>query len=469
MPSKKGSEVELIIVDEDDDNDPNSIVLKTCIEFIPCDACGTSNPQYRCSTCHLTFYCDASCGQNHWQVHKAHCKSHDEIRKQFLEGIISTNPSNKNTSKATNDDDDNNKEKTNKQCCQICEKTNENDPNLLLISSSSLFDDCISNHQFCFTCLLQYHQYAPPKTTKQALCPICVITNSNTKEDGTDQDEEEQRSSKEKQSMMMTRAAINMSIAAQCHTTAKRNKYCQMALDDIEYIQDKDPNNVAAKLLYAEVLNLLQKYDLALELLQDTLTKFKSGQVQESAQTKIQQYMEQVKTFMMEGNSKGAELILDQIEQIRNQKYSISIAPTDVIDLTLQIGQIQQNMEDYGGAIRTYQKLIEKYSNEHDISPTQYLQLYINSCRCLYHRKQQQPHQQNYDLAIEMGMTAIEMNRHYPQVHTYVIKSWIGKGGDLNQAYVLACRALMYETPWDDTNKQQNQKLYNEIQDMMNS
>ena len=49
---------------------------------IVCDACGTPNPPSRCSVCHLTYYCHEACAKNHWQVHKAYCKSPSEFLLQ---------------------------------------------------------------------------------------------------------------------------------------------------------------------------------------------------------------------------------------------------------------------------------------------------------------------------------------------------------------------------------------------------
>lgn len=107
--------------------------------------------------------------------------------------------------------------------------------------------------------------------------------------------------------------------------------------------------------------------------------------------------------------------------------------------------QYEKNWE---AAFETYQSLCMDSFNRS--SPEQ-RQVMMGISRCFYKMK-------NYDHAIEVKDTAIEMNRHFPQVHKYVAFAYKAKG-DIKTAILTMTKAVMYEAPWDDKNIEVNKAL----------
>ena len=81
--------------------------------------------------------------------------------------------------------------------------------------------------------------------------------------------------------------------------------------------------------------------------------------------------------------------------------------------------------------------------------------MFMGMSRCMYHLK-------NYEFAIQLGEAAIEMNRHFPQVHKYVALSQKASG-DIEGAIRTMARAVNYETPWDEANRKVVLAMYEEM------
>jgi hypothetical protein len=72
--------------------------------------------------------------------------------------------------------------------------------------------------------------------------------------------------------------------------------------------------------------------------------------------------------------------------------------------------------------------------------------------QCAYHLGK-------YDKALNAGGAAIQMNRHFPNVHKYVALSQKAMG-DINASRVSMARAVVYETPWDEEHKADVLRMY---------
>jgi len=111
-----------------------------------------------------------------------------------------------------------------------------------------------------------------------------------------------------------------------------------------------------------------------------------------------------------------------------------------------------QYTENWEGAIEVYKSIFDETQ---DRSPPEQRQVIMGLSRCFYEIGK-------YDLAIDLGESAIEMNRHFPEVHKYVALSQKALG-DIASARTTMKRAVLYETPWDDKNIEANKKMLHEM------
>jgi len=119
----------------------------------------------------------------------------------------------------------------------------------------------------------------------------------------------------------------------------------------------------------------------------------------------------------------------------------------------LLIAEYWQYEENWEAAFETYRSIYDEMIYR---SPPEQRQHLMGMCRCLYNMGR-------YDLAIDAGGSAIEMNRHFPEVHKYVAFSHKAKG-DRAAAIVTMTRAVLYEAPWDEKNIKANKALLKEVQ-----
>ncbi len=111
-----------------------------------------------------------------------------------------------------------------------------------------------------------------------------------------------------------------------------------------------------------------------------------------------------------------------------------------------------QNEDNWEGAFEMYRNL---YMEMEYRSPPEQRRVVMGISRCLYEMK-------SYDAAIEVGESAIYMNRHFPEVHKYVALAYKDRG-DINTAIETMTKAVLYETPWDDKNIKANKALLMKI------
>ena len=100
--------------------------------------------------------------------------------------------------------------------------------------------------------------------------------------------------------------------------------------------------------------------------------------------------------------------------------------------------------------MQAYKNLIDK-----DISAIQQRKSSMGLCRCLFELG-------GYYHAIDSGKYALDVDRHFPGVHKYIALSE-ERIGNIESAKKLMCRAVLYETPWDEGNVMENLKALNEI------
>ena len=125
-----------------------------------------------------------------------------------------------------------------------------------------------------------------------------------------------------------------------------------------------------------------------------------------------------------------------------------------VENLLLQAESIHQLDGDWELAIETYQDILRmSVGRDHHATATasQWRQVWMGLCRCYYELGV-------YEKAIGAGTAALEMNRHFPQVHRYIALAHEANG-DQAEATKTMKHAVLYEAPWCDETMQSNKEL----------
>ena len=121
--------------------------------------------------------------------------------------------------------------------------------------------------------------------------------------------------------------------------------------------------------------------------------------------------------------------------------YKIITKRMDLINLYINTSNAYIGLGNYETSITSLQSAFS-LSEESDTVTTR--QICFNFCRCFYEIG-------DYTPAIQVGESAIQMNRHYQDAYTYVALSYKALG-NIDEAVRTMQKAVVYETPWDPEN-----------------
>jgi hypothetical protein len=153
-------------------------------------------------------------------------------------------------------------------------------------------------------------------------------------------------------------------------------------------------------------------------------------------------------------NAKPATLAM-----MKGSAMASQLAGVRTIDALLkQAEYIHQADEEWAQAMHIYQEIMKASYGFEDhtemASASQYRQVFMGMSRCLYKLG-------DYEKCINAGEAAIEMNRHFPQIHRYVALAQMAKG-DPAEAVKTMKHAVLFEAPWCDETVQSNKDLLRE-------
>ena len=114
---------------------------------------------------------------------------------------------------------------------------------------------------------------------------------------------------------------------------------------------------------------------------------------------------------------------------------------------------IHQEDGNWEIAIEIYKDLVMR--DPESSTPPQQRRMWMGFSRCFYELGE-------YNKAIHAGTAAIEMNRFFPQVYKYVALAQKASG-DHQAAKATLSKAILYEAPWDDENRNLNLALFQEM------
>ncbi|CAJ1954126.1 unnamed protein product [Cylindrotheca closterium] len=479
---------------------PYTKSLQSCIA---CDACGIPNPPSRCATCQMTYYCHEACAKNHWQVHKSYCKSPKDILQQSnlilavecKSGNDKVSPSKEPYSHSVKPSGETSTtpESTNISCdmCKIeCKaplynyKTSDSD---VPCCDLRFCLSCINHYETISTSLVTSSSSSNSSSNANPKCPCCRSTEEPNADVANDNDGE--NASTDKRKFQLLQAALwaakaasasfliesdgtlaNEKFRRQPHQHPLLVKYANKGLDFVETLLDEDSSNTAAKVLQGRILGLIGAPDLGLTLLKEAVTKlFKSSSstsVPVDQQKKVDELMEQVKQHMMVAEMEQAEALLEEIQNMREQKFVLFVQPNDIMEVRLTIARLELQNKDFVACLAALKEIVAIASSEEEeedgsssaassLTPDQLLNAYLLFAKCFVEMKQ-------YDKALEASKLAIGMNRHYPRVYKELVEARYAKG-EVELAKGAAGRAVLYETPWDEQMKRSVQQTYADL------
>ena len=285
--------------------------------------------------------------------------------------------------------------------------------------------DC--RHAFCFSCLSEYQELMS-KYRQQIQCPLCRNPNA--------------------QGATLDHILLLTSRADKKEPGEEREHLFQEALDLLSKAMGSGAYDLRMLYSQAEILLLKGDPDQALTVLSTLADVNKQGE--ENARV-ITGKLDRARELQLAGREDEAGQLLDEIEVYQQTHSAIR---TSDLGIQLLLAQAHEANLDWDAAVDVYKGMFKILSDDPS-EAVQQRKLFMGISRGFYETG-------DYDKALAAGEGAIEMNRHFPGVHKYVALSHKQKG-NLEEAQAVMNRAVLYETPWDDSNRQQNYDLWKEL------
>ena len=242
----------------------------------------------------------------------------------------------------------------------------------------------------------------------------------------------------------------------------ERKHYSELALAELARINTtavnlRDPSETAQALFTkTEVLLQLERPADALRALEELEAIDKQGRENKA---RIESLLDSLEALEIQGRTSEADRVAQQLAEMREANMHTTRLPNCGFDLYIKMAECFEAMKEYRKAIDTYKFKIMDVIDYDDpdamVTPPQQRMMFMGMSRCLYRLEK-------YDSAIHAGEAAVEMNRHFPQVHKYVALSQKATG-DLRGAVQTMGRAVTYETPWDEANQNIVLEMYKEL------
>ena len=408
-----------------------TIDSKISREGIQCDGpdCGQYNPEKRCSRCHTTFYCSVACQKNDWaREHKQYCRPIDEMRRKATEpeGIVASV-------------DEPVLVGTNTGCC-ICME----DP----IQNPVVLKDC--HHAFCGPCLITWQSKSRDRLNtlgggaqKSPVCPICR-TNTDNVED-----------------VILATARLSFARALQCGSSENdRQHHLELAIQEVDKaLQNPETNDkvVSMKIfiLKAELLIKAEKGQAALECL-DEMERI--NQIRTEEMGPFYDRIAAAEAAIAAGAPNAEELMEEVVTLYEDKQPSTNVlanTPETKAGIQLFRADAYKSIHEWAKAKDCYQAVLVETVDPDDVTPIQMREIFMGLAECAFKL-------QVYDRAIAATDAALEFNRHFPGVYKYKALSQKALG-KLEEAIQTMKVAAIYETPWDDANRQKVIDLHNQL------
>jgi tetratricopeptide (TPR) repeat protein len=394
-------------------------------DCIDCDACGKASPSVQCQKCETVYYCNESCRKAHANEHNPDCRDIKAISQQKEAEV----PSMEELLQPAGE------EAINLEC-GICLEEQMQQPVTL---------DC--KHAFCATCLVAWQRQKGNLTSmlegmnldRSHSCPMCrAETDGKAEED------------------LLLRARL---LAGRANYMKKnpgaKQDLLEKALAILDKVLEVDKPHLQAYVSKAEVLQSLGKYQEQVDII-DELVSINSSRLEKAAV--LGKLEAQINEAMAEGNMEFAERLQEEYIAYAAKEGDLGTRFKDSQDLTemlIQQAEAYIELGEWQTAKDILMTKIDVLSTYGAGSAIQVRRSVMGLARCAYELKV-------FEKAIAASEWAIEMNRHFPGVYKYKALAQ-KKMGDLDAAILTMNQAVLYETPWDEENRQKALSLYDEL------
>ena len=264
---------------------------------------------------------------------------------------------------------------------------------------------------------------------------------------------------------------------AQSDASKKANLW-NLALTELDKVSETEtPQTLIQYLvLKSEICQKLERYEEALQIISrvielqteadeairmgDEIFSSMNRYVAQGFHEEAELHNELLADIMRQGKNL-IDVLLNQLSMTSNilveGKMHLKMGPEDIIELYLSLAECQESLKTYQSALDSYLKLwsLEYVQSAFEKSGPSQRKLFMGLGRCYYHLGR-------YEKSIEIGQTAIAMNRHFPGIHEYVALSQFASG-DAEAAIRTSANAVLYEAPWDKENKTKTFDLHDQI------
>lgn len=360
-----------------------------------------------CSSCHCSYYCNTICQRLDWKLgHKQACKAFKQNSLKFIEKKLLTKKYELENSSCINN---------NLACCICLEE----------ITESPLTMSC--SHTFCIDCMGKYYDSTLNEEIKK------FITNSNNEHN---EDMSREHEANEMKDFEFSRSNINVSCPL-CRQKLPTNLFQYIHGKIADFI--RLANEIVLNNSHVTVEEDLQSrhYANLAKLEYDKLT-LKALKNSDSVDILIRSLLPEISRLKCDYES-SCEQSNDIIQEIINTNTK-ELYEFTLIDMYQNIGHCYIKLNKYYEAIEIYRQIYQLIIS-HD-KKYMHIQRSITYklCQCFYYIG-------DFSNAIKCGEDAVDMNRHYEDVYTYIIRSYVACY-DYTNAIISMKRSIRYELPW---------------------
>jgi len=389
----------------------DSFDFKSLRTHIACDACETPNPPLRCSRCRIVYYCNRDCQKAHYKEHKVDCRSIETMKAQMEDVGM---PTDKDV-EPIND------------TCGICLEEN--------MVNRTVLSEC--HHAFCLECLRNWQKYQQRGggQKREHQCPYCRKDLDQSIEDKI----------LETARLLATRGSKEDS-----------DEYTKQAIEQVDRLMDATKvANLKAMLLKSQIVKISDP-EQAAALLKAALDECREREAYRLEILAITDDMERADIANDQVEYDRLDAILTKKFKGQNSELNYTFGSVTLIEVKLLLSDAFERSKQYREAIDTYVEILRQDNYYETATPPQTRTLFTGMARCALEL-------QVLDKALDAAEAALSMNRAFPGIHRLLAKIHMAKGNK-EMALEVMSRGVLYETPWDDRNIQDNITFYEELQ-----
>jgi tetratricopeptide (TPR) repeat protein len=259
-------------------------------------------------------------------------------------------------------------------------------------------------------------------------------------------------------------------------TDERQEKFCRMALEQINQVLNADPTNIVALCTKGEIFRHVMPQE-AIDAIQEVLrldeeavkTKEKLDQVVKDLDEFRAQMDETLTEAEIEDDNhpmveewgrrvEAAETLVNETKR----GAQLNNGPFRLYQIKVLLAEAYESAREYKKAEAVYNEMLKEMFQ---LSDEDYLKLrppisrmiQSGASRCYFHLN-------DFDRAKVLAQMSMGMNRHFPGIHILLAQAQWALN-EQQEAIRTMCRGVLYETPWDESNQERNRVYLQEFID----